>query len=224
MDIEGLGTKLVEQLVDRGLVRNPADIYALDKSTLAGLERMADKSASNIVEAVERSKIVPVDKFLYSLGIPLVGEHVARVLLEAFGDIESLSKQDVDGLQRVHGIGPEVAQSVAVFFHDPHNGDMIQRLLAAGIVPVPIERRPTTEASPFAGKTVVFTGSISIPRADAKRMVEKAGGKVSGSVSKKTDFVVVGEDPGSKYDRARELGVRVVTEKEFSELAGTEPE
>lgn len=218
MDIEGLGTKLVEQLVDRGLVRNPADLYALDKSVLAALERMADKSASNILDALERSKVVPVDRFLYSLGIPLVGEHVARVLMEAFADIEELSKQTMHDLQRVHGIGPEVAQSVAAFFHDPHNRDMIQRLLAAGVNPLPLERPEAAEAGLFAGKTVVFTGAISIPRADAKRMVEDGGGKVSGSVSKKTDFVVVGEDPGSKYDKARELGVRTLTEDEFREL------
>jgi len=220
MDIEGLGAKLVEQLVDRGLVRNPADLYGLDKATLAGLERMADKSAANIVDALERSKIVAVDRFLYSLGIPLVGEHVARVLMEAFGDMESLSRQDRDELQSVHGIGPEVAQSVAAFFHDPHNRDMIQRLLAAGVNPLVLERPRTESASPFAGRTVVFTGAISIPRADAKRMVEDAGGTVSGSVSRKTDFVVVGEDPGSKYDKARELGVRILTEQEFRELAG----
>jgi DNA ligase (NAD+) len=219
MDIEGLGTKLVEQLVDRGLVRNPADLYALDKSALASLERMAEKSAANILDALDRSKVIPVDRFLYSLGIPLVGEHVARVLMEAFGDMEGLSKQSRDDLQRVHGIGPEVAQSVAAFFHDAHNQDMIQRLLAAGVSPEPLERTSGTEAGPLAGKTVVFTGTISIPRADAKRMVEAAGGIVSGSVNKKTDYVVAGEDPGSKYDKARELGVRILTEEEFRELA-----
>jgi len=220
MDIEGLGTKLVEQLVDRGLVTNPADLYGLDKSALAALERMADKSASNIVDAMERSKVVPVDRFLYSLGIPLVGEHVARVLMEAFGDMENLSGQSRDDLQRVRGIGPEVAQSVAAFFHEPHNRDMIQRLLAAGVNPVPLKRPSVTEEGAFAGKTVVFTGTISIPRAEAKRMVESSGGTVSGSVSRKTDFVVAGEDPGSKYDKARELGVRIITEEEFRGLAG----
>jgi DNA ligase (NAD+) len=220
MDVEGLGTKLVEQLVDKGLVKDPSDLYSLDKAKLASLERMADKSASNIVDALERSKEVPVDRFLYSLGIPLVGEHVARVLMEAYRDMENLSKQSMEELQRVHGIGPEVAQSVAAFFHDSHNRDMIQRLLAAGVNPIPLERPSGSQQGPFSGKTVVFTGAISLPRAEAKRVVETQGGTVSGSVSRKTDFVVAGDDPGSKYDKARELGVRILTEDEFRELAG----
>jgi len=135
MDIEGLGYKLVDQLVDRGLVHTPADLYFLSKETLASLERMADKSASNILEALERSKEVSADRFLYALGIPLVGEHVARLLLQAFRDLDALSKQDVNDLQRIHGIGPEVAQSVTSFFREQRNVEMIQRLLSAGINP-----------------------------------------------------------------------------------------
>jgi DNA ligase (NAD+) len=220
MDIEGLGTKLVEQLVDKGLVENPADLYSLNKATLASLERMADKSASNILDALERSKNVPADRFLYSLGIPLVGEHVARVLLEAFGDIETLSRQSVDEMQEVHGIGPEVAQSVAEFFGEPRNIDMLQRIFKAGVRPIPLEMPPAEAETPFTGKTVVFTGSISVARADAKRTVEAAGGHVAGSVSAKTDFVVAGTDPGSKLDKAKELGVKIIDEEEFRKLAG----
>lgn len=220
MDIEGLGTKLVEQLVDRGLVNNPADLYLLDQATLASLERMADKSASNLMAAIEESKSVNVDRFLFGLGIPLVGEHVARVLLEAFGAIETLSRQSVDEMQRIHGIGPEVAQSVAEFFGEPKNGEMIQRLFQAGVKPIPLEMPEHRAETPLSGKTVVFTGTISIARADAKKAVEDAGGEVTGSVSKKTDFVVAGADPGSKLDKARELGVKILDEEEFRELAG----
>jgi len=220
MDIEGLGTKLVEQLVDRGLVKNPADVYLLDRPTLASLERMADKSATNLLDAIDRSKDVPADRFLYGLGIPLVGEHVARVLLEAFGEIDTLSRKFVDELQRVHGIGPEVAQSVAEFFGEPKNVEMIRRILDAGVRPVPLERPSGEAETPFRGKTVVFTGAISIARADAKKTVEDQGGHVAGSVSRKTDFVVAGADPGSKLDMARELGVRILDEEEFRRLAG----
>jgi DNA ligase (NAD+) len=181
---------------------------------------MADKSASNIVAALERSKNVSGDRFLYSLGIPLVGEHVARVLTTAFSDIETVSRQSVEDLQAIQGIGPEVAQSVVSFFREPHNRDMIERLLSAGVTPIPLERPKEKPDTPFAGKTVVFTGSISLARMDAKRLVEAAGGNVSGSVSRKTDYVVVGEEPGSKFDRARELGVKTLTEDEFRDLLG----
>lgn len=220
MDIEGIGAKLVDQMVDEGLVKNPADLYYLDKNTVMSLQRMADKSASNILAALERSKEVSADRFLYSLGIPLVGEHVARVLMTAFGDIDSISQQNVQDLQEVHGIGPEVAQSVVSFFREPHNRDMIQRLLSAGVTPIPLERPAENPETPLSGKTVVFTGTISLARAEAKRRVEDAGGSVSGSVSRKTDYVVAGEDPGSKLDRARELGVKILTEDEFRELLG----
>jgi DNA ligase (NAD+) len=220
MDIEGLGTKLVDQLVDKGLVRNPADLYALDKGKLASLERMAEKSASNILEALERSKKVPMERFLYSLGIQLVGEHVARVLIEAFRDMDTLSKTTVKELQEIYGIGPEVAQSVAAFFREPHNTEMIRRLLAAGLNPIPPSPMSPGAETPMKGKTVVFTGSLSIERSAAKSAVEAAGGKVSGSVSRKTDYVVAGESPGSKLDKAIELGVAVLNEHEFRNLVG----
>jgi DNA ligase (NAD+) len=220
MDIEGLGAKLVDQLVDRGLVRNPADLYSLDKTALASLERMAEKSAANILEALEQSKKVPMERFLYSLGIQLVGEHVARVLVQAFPDLDKLSTSTVSDLQQVYGIGPEVAQSVAAFFREPHNRDMIHRLFAAGVSPVPPTSISPREATPLTGKTVVFTGAISMERSEAKKAVEAAGGKVSGSVSGKTDYVVAGESPGSKLGRARELGVNIINEDDFRKLVG----
>jgi DNA ligase (NAD+) len=220
MDIDGLGVKLIEQLVDRGLVKNPADLYFLEKETLISLERMAEKSASNILEAVNRSREVSVDRFLYSMGIPLVGEHVARLLMTEFGDIESLSSKSVSELQQVHGIGPEVAQSVSAFFREPRNMAMIQRFWKAGVSPLPPEGIPHRVDTPLTGKTVVFTGTISLPRADAKRAVEQAGGKVTESVSRKTDYVVAGDQAGSKLNKAREIGVKLLSEDEFRELAG----
>ena len=220
MDIEGLGAKLVEQLVDRGLVKNPADLYFLDKEAFISLERMAEKSASNILEAVDRSRNVSVDRFLYSMGIPLVGEHVARLLMTEFGDLESLSKKTATELQQVHGIGPEVAQSVSVFFREPRNMEMIGRFLKAGVNPLPLEGVSGRLETPLTGKTVVFTGTISLPRAEAKTAVEKAGGKVTESVSQKTDYVIAGDQPGSKLDKARSLGVTILSEPEFRALAG----
>ncbi len=220
MDIEGLGVKLVDQLVDKGIVTNPADLYSLDKQTLASLERMADKSAANLMAAIERTKKPAADRFLFSLGIPLVGEHVARLLMEQFGDLETLSKTSVEEMCRVHGIGPEVAQSVWDFFHEPRNLDMVDRLFKAGIQTIRLHKPVQEPETPLAGKTVVFTGTISMERSAAKKAVERAGGRVAGSVSRKTDYVVVGENPGSKLDKARELGVTVLNEGEFRELAG----
>lgn len=220
MDVEGLGTKLVEQLVDRGLVSNPADLYRLDRQTLASLDRMADKSASNILEALERSKNVAADRFLFSLGIPLVGEHVARLLTEAFGEVKSLARKTPEEMQRVHGIGPEVASSVAAFFRENRNMEVVTGLLGAGVTPASLAAPPAAGESPFLGKTVVFTGTISLARSAAKKMVEDLGGKVSGSVSRKTDYVVAGDDPGSKLDKARELGVTVLNEEDFRAMAG----
>jgi DNA ligase (NAD+) len=220
MDIEGLGTKLVEQLVDRGLVKDPADLYELDVQTIAGLERMAEKSARNLTEAIERSKQRPADRFLFSLGIPLVGEHVARLLVEAYGNVLELAEQPVDDMIELPGIGPEVARSVAAFFNEPKNREMVRRLLESGVEPIRLESPQAGDETPLSGKTVVFTGTISMKRADAKKAVQTAGGKVSGSVSRKTDYVVAGESAGSKLEKARELGVTILTEEEFREIAG----
>ncbi len=221
MDIEGVGTKLVEQMVDRKLVNNVADLYSLDLEKLASLDRMAEKSASNILDALERSKQVAADKFLFSLGIPLVGEHVARLLIEEYGDVESLAATSADEIREVHGIGPEVAQSVTVFFTEHRNVEIVRRLLDAGVTPKPLEFPAAGSSSSLSGKTVVFTGTLSLPRAEAKRVVQNLGGKVSSSVSRKTDFVVAGGEAGSKLDKARELGVIVLSEDEFRGMTGT---
>jgi DNA ligase (NAD+) len=220
MDIEGLGAKLIEQLVNRGLVKNPADLYSLDLTALTSLDRMAVKSATNILSSLEHSRTVPADKFLFSLGIPLVGEYIARLLLRSFGNIHNIMEKDLDELQQVQGIGPEVAQSVESFFQEPRNREMITRLLSAGVRAVPIDTLSLESESPLRGKTLVFTGTISIPRAQAKEAVEAAGGKVSNSVTRHTDYLVVGDQPGSKRDKAGELGITIIGEEEFRALAG----
>ncbi|MGC8658286.1 MAG: NAD-dependent DNA ligase LigA [Desulfomonilaceae bacterium] len=219
MDIEGLGDKLVEQLVSKDLVRDPADIYYLDVDTIASLDRMGKKSATNLINSIHGSKKVSSDRFLFSLGIPLVGATVARLLIEFFGSVDEISKKTATELTQVPGIGPEVAQSVVQFFAEPKNLRMIERLLLAGVSPG-TEAQPASKESRMLGMNVVFTGSISIPRGEAKRMVEAAGGSVGSSVSRKTDFLVVGEDPGSKLEKARDLGIKIITEEEFKTLAG----
>jgi DNA ligase (NAD+) len=212
LDIEGLGDKLVEQLVERERVRDPADLFALDAATLADLERMGSKSAVNLVEALERSKTTTLARFLYALGIREVGEATALALAEHFGALEALMVADEERLRQVPDIGPVVAAAVRAFFQEPHNRDIIARLRAAGV------RWPETAARPandrrLAGKTVVLTGTLeSLSRDRATASLRALGAKVAGSVSKKTDYVVAGRDAGSKLDKARELGVTVLDE------------
>ena len=212
LDIEGLGDKLVEQLVERERVRDPADLFALDAATLADLERMGSKSAVNLVEALERSKTTTLARFLYALGIREVGEATALALAEHFGALESLMAADEERLRQVPDIGPVVGAAVRAFFQEPHNRDIIARLRAAGV------RWPETAARPandrrLAGKTVVLTGTLeSLSRDRATASLRALGAKVAGSVSKKTDYVVAGRDAGSKLDKARELGVTVLDE------------
>ena len=212
LDIEGLGDKLVEQLVERERVRDPADLFALDATILADLERMGSKSAVNLVEALERSKTTTLARFLYALGIREVGEATALALAEHFGALEALMAADEERLRQVPDIGPVVAAAVRAFFQEPHNRDIIARLRAAGV------RWPETAARPandrrLAGKTVVLTGTLeSLSRDRATASLRALGAKVAGSVSKKTDYVVAGRDAGSKLDKARELGVTVLDE------------
>ena len=212
LDIEGLGDKLVEQLVERERVRDPADLFALDAATLADLERMGSKSAVNLALALERSKTTTLARFLYALGIREVGEATAVALAEHFGALEALMAADEERLRQVSDIGPVVAAAVRAFFQEPHNRDIIARLRAAGV------RWPETAARPandrrLAGKTVVLTGTLeSLSRDRATASLRALGAKVAGSVSKKTDYVVAGRDAGSKLDKARELGVTVLDE------------
>ena len=220
MDIEGLGDKLVEQLVDAGLVRTPADLYTLGLAKLAALERMAEKSASNVTSAIEKSRDVPLGRFIYALGIRNVGEVTAKDLARHFGKLDALMDADAEQLQEVPDVGPVVAESVAGFFRERHNREVVERL--AGQLRIretqPAARAPAV--GPFAGKIVVLTGTLgAMTRDEAKERIEALGGKVSGSVSKKTDFVVAGAEAGSKLDKARELGVAVLDEKQFLEMA-----
>ena len=216
MDIEGLGVKLIDQLVDKGLVKDLSDIYYLTKEELAGLERMADKSAQNIIDAIERSKKTTLARFLNALGIRLVGEHLSQVLAEKFGSLERLYTVTEEELMAVPEIGPEVAQSVVRFFRDERNRKTIKRILEAG---VSFEEAASEEERPLEGKVFVFTGALeSMTREEAKNLVERLGGKAASSVSRKVDYVVVGKDPGSKYDKARELGLTIIDEEDFKKL------
>jgi len=215
MDIEGLGDKLVDQLVDSGLVRTPADLYTLGIAKLAALERMAEKSAANVVAAIEKSKRTTLARFVFALGIRHVGEVTAKDLAAHFGTLDALMAADAAQLQEAPDVGPVVAESVARFFAESHNREGIELLRAAGVRWAEGEPRRAT-AGPFAGKIVVLTGTLAtMTRDEAKERIEAGGGRVTGSVSKKTDFVVAGEEAGSKLDKARELGVEVLDEAAF---------
>jgi len=221
MDIEGLGDKLVEQLVEQHLVRTPADVYRLDLPTLANLERMGDKSATNLLDAIARSKQTTLARFVYALGIRNVGEATAKDLARHFGKLEQLMAADEARLQQVPDIGPVVAQSITAFFAEQHNLDVIAQLRAAG-VQWPEHEGVSQQSLPLTGKTFVLTGALpSVSREEAKAKLEALGAKVAGSVSKKTDYVVAGAEAGSKLDKARELGISVIDEAQLLHLLKT---
>jgi DNA ligase (NAD+) len=218
MDIEGLGVKLIDQLVDKGLVKDVADIYYLEKEQLIELERMADKSAQNIIDAIEASKTKPLSKFLYALGIRHVGETTAEDLARRFSRLDDFFHLSEETLREVEGIGPEVSASVYQFFRDKKNKESIERLKKAGVTV--IEPKVKGKAK-LAGKTFMFTGALkSLGRDEARNIVESLGGMTVSTVSKKVDFVVFGEDPGSKFDKAKELGIKTLTEEEFKKMIG----
>jgi DNA ligase (NAD+) len=221
LDIEGLGDKLIDQLVDNGLVHSPADLYLLDKATLAGLDRMGEKSAENLREAIVHSKTPTLARFIFALGIRNVGETTAKDLARHFGKLENLMDADMERLQRVHDVGPVVAQSIFSFFRENHNIDVIKALLdkdLGGVSPKENEGE-SVEDLPLIGKTFVLTGTLpSMSRDEAKSRLEALGAKVAGSVSKKTGFVVAGAEAGSKLDKARELNIPVLSEEQFIEL------
>jgi len=218
LDIEGLGEKLVDQLIDKALVRTPADIYRLDLPALAGLERMAEKSAANLLFAIDQSRRTTLARFIYGLGIRNVGEATAKDLARHFGTLEALMVADIDRLQQVPEVGPVVAASLARFFAEAHNREVIEQLRAAG-VHWPAGEPAIAASSAIAGKTFVLTGTLpTLTREAAKELIEARGGKVAGSVSKKTDYVVVGTEAGSKLMKAQELGVTMLDEEKFREL------
>ena len=222
LDIEGLGDRLVDQLVDGQLVRTPADLFNLGVGTLAGLERMAEKSAANIVAALQKARHTTLERFIYALGIRHVGETTARDLARHFGTLDALLAADEAALLEVPDVGPVVAASIAHFFAEPHNLRVIEQLRSPGGVTLTegAPRAPRA-AGAFGGKTFVLTGTLpNLSRDNARALIEAAGGKVSSAVSKKTDFVLAGEEAGSKLERARELGVRVIDEDEFNRMLG----
>jgi DNA ligase (NAD+) len=221
MDIDGLGEKLIEQLVDMGIVSNPADLYRLGMVKLANLDRMAEKSATNLLAAIEVSKHTTLARFIYALGIRNVGEQTAKDLARYFGNLDALLTADEATLQQLPDVGPVVAESIAQFFAEAHNCTVIDMLRASGVIwqeGVPVK---PGQASAIVGKVFILTGTLpNMSRDDAKEKIEFLGGKVTGSVSKKTDYVVAGTDPGSKYIKAQELGVTILDEAEFLKLLG----
>ena len=217
MDIEGLGEKLVDQLVETGLVRKLSDIYRLKKEDLVNLERMGEKSAQNLLEQIERSKNAGLARLIFALGIRYVGEHLAEVLAEHFPSLEALSNATYEELIQIPEIGPRIAQSIVDFFRNAENRKLIQELKELG---VKTEAEKPKEG-PLSGKTFVFTGTLSaFTREEARRLVESLGGRVASSVSRKVDYVVVGADPGEKLRKAQELGITILTEEEFRKLVG----
>ena len=220
MDIEGLGDKLVAQLVDTELIRDPADIYYLTKDKLLTLERMAEKSANNLLTAIERSKSPPLEKFIYALGIRHVGERMAKVLAGSFTTLGRLIDATEDDLLAIRDIGPEVASSITGFFSEQSNKRVIEKFRKAGVKPVEKSRPKDTS---LAGKSFVFTGTMSrLTRSEAKEIAESLGASATDSVTKTTDYVVAGESPGSKIEKARASGIKIIDEKEFLKLTGRE--
>jgi DNA ligase (NAD+) len=219
MNIDGLGEKIVDQLVDKGLVKDVADLYSLKLEDLAALERMAEKSAQNLLDEIEASKKNSLARLIYALGIQFVGERTAQLLAEHFSSLEELAEAKEEELEEVPEVGPKVAASIVEFFSEPANRQIIKKLRKAGVHPTAEKR--VVKSQKLAGKSFVFTGGLANrSREEAGELVVQNGGKVSASVSKKTDYVVVGTDPGSKYDKAKELGVTILSEAEFEKLLG----
>jgi DNA ligase (NAD+) len=218
MNIDGMGEALVNQLTQRGLVKNVADIYKLTKQDLLSLERMGDKSAQNILDEIDNSKKLPLERVIFGLGIRFVGERTAQFLAEHFGSMDDLATASVEELQNVNEVGPRIAESIAEFFGIPANRKLVERLGEAGLA---FKGQKKERGTKLAGKTFVLTGTLATyTRDQAKKLIEDAGGRVSASVSKKTDYVVAGSDAGSKLDKAKDLGVAVIDEKELEKLAG----
>jgi len=217
MNIEGLGDKLVEKFFEKGLLKTVSDIYRLKKEELAKLEGLGEKSAENLVTAIARSKKTTLPRFLFALGIRHIGESTAELLAEHFGTLGNINKASLEDLMSIEGIGPEVASSIKQFFGNQENQKLIKELLSLGIKFEEVKKQKVE--TPLTGKTLVLTGGLeSLTREQAKTLIQKAGGKVGSSVSKKTDFVIVGAEPGSKFDEAKKIGVKMLSELEFIEL------
>jgi DNA ligase (NAD+) len=219
MDIDGLGYKYLEQMVEKRIIEDPADLYFLKKDDLMKMDRMGDKLAQKLLDAVDKSRKPSLANLIYAMGIRNVGSHLADVLARNFKSVDNLTKQSVEDLTQVHEIGPIVAQSISNFFRNPKNLKVMEKLKKGG-VRFPVEKSEFKEM-PLQGKTFVLTGGLdSMTRDEARNVIEGLGGRVSSSASKKTDFVIVGKDPGSKYDDARRLGIKTLNEEEFKNLLG----
>jgi len=218
LDIEGLGEKLSAQLFDAKLIADPADLYFLTKDKLLELDRQAEKSAQKLIDSIARSKNPPLDKFIYALGIRHVGERTAKVLTERFGSIENIMATKIEDLTAINEIGPEIAASIIEFFHEPKNKAVMKKFAKAGVIP---QKKEISHNAPLAGKSFVFTGSMEkMGRNEAKDIVENMGGMVHSGVTKKTTYVVAGADPGSKLDKAKLSGIKIIGEDEFLKLIG----
>ncbi len=218
MDIEHLGTALIDQLVDSSLVRSFADIYKLQKSDLIDLERMAEKSAQNVIDAIEASKSQPLWRLIAALGIRHIGSESAQILAEHFGSLDALIRADIQQLEEIEQIGTTMAESIYEYFKNPVNRKVIDELLSAGLKP---KHHRMKRSDKLAGKTIVVTGTLeNFSRQQAEQTIKEAGGKSASSVSKKTDFVLAGDNPGSKLDKAKKLGVKIINEKQFLEMIG----
>jgi len=222
MDMDGLGFKFLEQMVDKGIIKDQADLYFLTREDIMRMDRMGDKLAENILSAIEGSRNPRLTNLIYALGIRNVGFHLAGVLAKRFTSIDNLAKQGIDELVQVHEVGPIVAESIYNFFHNPKNRQVLDKLERGGVV-FPVEDATEKEA-PFKGMTFVLTGGMdSLTRDEARAVIEDLGGRVSSSVSKNTDYVVVGKEPGSKYDNALKMGIKTLTEDEFNTMVGGRP-
>ena len=215
MDIEGLGPALVSELVDQGLVNTVADLYKLTADQVMKLDRMGEKSTNNLLEGIEKSKQTTLPKLLVALGIPHVGESTAVILAQEFGTLDELKLKSQEELAAIHGIGPVVAQGISTFFSDQRNSETIEALIDCGVTfPSPSSDKSSTQD--LQGKIFVLTGTLSqMSRLEAKKLLENRGARVTSSVSKNTDFVIVGEKPGSKADKAKDLGVEILDETAF---------
>jgi DNA ligase (NAD+) len=216
MNIEGLGEKIIDQLVERGLIKDYADLYSLTREEILGLERMGPKLAENILTAIEKSRKTTLERLLYGLGIRQVGESLAKLLAREFGSLEDLARAPEERLESIPGVGPQKARSIFKFFQQKNNQRVLQKLRDRGLE---YPAQPQTPKGKWENKIFVFTGALkSLSRSEAESRVEALGGKTGSAVSRKTDYVVAGEDPGSKFEKARALGVKILTEEEFLEF------
>ena len=218
MNITGLGDKIIAQLIEKGLIEEEVDLYSLNLDNLITLDKIKERSATNLLRAIENSKKTTSARFIYALGIRHVGEFVAAILADHFGDIERLGKATEEELTAIDGIGPQIADSINAYFEDHHNRDHIERLIQTGIE---LEAPSLPPASPAAGKTFVLTGTLSsLKRSEAKEVITRNGGRIASSVGRNTDYLIVGESPGSKLRKAGDLGIAILSEDEFLRLLG----